>query len=285
MANLVRDEKHGYLRIAERPDGEALEALYSDYFYQEEKPTYLTKTLEEFDYWEALFGLRLKRIEQERGGPGRLLDIGAGGGFFLEAARRRGWEVAGVEPSRQAVAFAAEHFGIEIFRGFLEELPAPGAPFDAIHTALVLEHVADPERFIETALALLRPGGLLWVEVPNDFNPLQEAIVATLEKPCWWIAPGHHLNYFDFDSLARLLTAHGCEEIDRLASFPMEFFPLMGLDYIGDDAAGKAAHRQRMTFERRLLDHDPATLLRLYRALAGAGMGRTCNLLVRKKEG
>ncbi len=283
--SIKTDPKYGFKRIASPPDGDDLKSLYSDYFYDRDKPTYLTRVEQELDYWQAIFGLRLEMMKREIGRSGTILDIGAGGGFFLHSAAQKGWQVAGVEPSTEAVSYAADSFGLDLFCGFLQEFPPPPRPFDAIHTSLVLEHVADPEAFVRQTLALLKPGGVLWVEVPNDFNGLQLAITSQLDKPQWWVVPEHHLNYFNFDTLSALLCGQGAQEIARFATFPMEIFPLMGIDYIGDDQAGTQAHRMRMTFEKSLLQHQPEQLLALYGALAQAGVGRTCNLLVRKEGG
>ena len=159
----------------------------------------------------------------------------------------------------------------------------PGGAFDAIHMALVLEHVREPHDFLTRALSLLKPGGAMWVEVPNDFNRFQDVIVTALDKPRWWIVPEHHLNYFNFDSLSTLLKRCGAEEVSRSASFPMEIFVLMGMDYIGNDEIGSKAHAHRMAFEKKMLAHDSDTLAHFYGALARAGLGRTCNILAVKR--
>ena len=52
---------------------------------------------------------------------------------------------------------------------------------------------------------LLAPGGLLYIRVPNDFNPLQLAAQQKLGADPWWIAVPDHVNYFDVDSLCRAL--------------------------------------------------------------------------------
>ncbi len=280
---LKTDPKYGFQYVANPPTGDELKSLYSDSFYDQDKPTYLTKVEQELDYWQTMFGLRVELMEAKLGHTGRILDIGAGGGFFLSSAARKGWIVDGVEPAKQAVQYARKRFGFDLFCGFLHEFPPPKQLFDAIHTSLVVEHVVDPAAFLQQTLALLRPGGLLWIEVPNDFNSLQQTITTQLDKPQWWIVPEHHLNYFNFDTLSRLLRDLGTQEVDRLASFPMEMFPLMGMDYLGNDQIGKEAHTMRMNFEKNLLQHQPDVLLSLYRSLARAGFGRTCNLLVEKR--
>ena len=148
--------------------------------------------------------------------------------------------------------------------------------------SLVLEHVRDPWDVLRRIYQLLRPGGVLWVEVPNDFNPLQQVIVTNLEKPRWWVVPEHHLNYFNFETLSKTLAHLGFIEQKRSTSFPMELFVLMGCDYIGNDQVGSKAHSMRMNLENHLLATHPQLLDDLYQALASKGLGRTCNILVQK---
>ena len=127
------------------------------------------------------------------------------------------------------------------------------------------------------------PGGVMCLTVPNDFSPLQIAAQDGKGHAPWWIAPPHHLNYFDFDSLEALLTRLGLKPVDRLTSFPMEAFLLMGDDYVADPATGKACHRRRMNFD---LAFEAAGIgdvrRRLYGALAAAGIGREATVIAVK---
>jgi 2-polyprenyl-3-methyl-5-hydroxy-6-metoxy-1,4-benzoquinol methylase len=71
---------------------------------------------------------------------GRVLDLGAGIGAFLNAMKQRGWEITGIEPDAGARQQARHLFGIDLREtGFLNELPA--GSFDAITLWHVLEHV------------------------------------------------------------------------------------------------------------------------------------------------
>ena len=93
-----------------------------------------------------------------------------------------------------------------------------------------------------------------------------------------------HLNYFDYESLSGLLARRGLHEIDRLASFPIEMFLLMGEDYVGNSEVGSECHGRRMRFERSLIETGQrGELMQIYRALARAGVGRTCGILARKE--
>jgi len=103
-------------------------------------------------------------------GPGRLLDIGCGNGRLLLRARRDGWQVKGLELSAEMAAFAAERVGCEVLTDdFLTLEPAPEdrEAFDVVSLRHVLEHLPEPLLAMQKISALLRPGGLLLVEMPN----------------------------------------------------------------------------------------------------------------------
>lgn len=291
----LRRAADGFWQVWPRPTPEALRTLYRDAFYQQDKTSYLDDRERERDYWDAIWSMRRGLIEAALPATRRsLLDVGCSGGFLLDHFRATGWSAHGIEPSPHAAAWARTRFGLDVFCGELLEISPEAAPaatrdvlsgegFDAIHCAQVLEHVLEPERCVARIASLLAPGGIAYIEVPNDFNVLQRTARSRLGKNEWWVAPDHHLNYFDYDSLSRLLARHGLVEIDRLASFPIEMFLLMGDDYVGHPEVGAASHGRRMAFERSLIEAGRIdTLAELYRALARAGIGRTSAILARK---
>lgn len=102
--------------------------------------------------------------------PGRLLDIGCGNGRLLWLARQRGWTVQGLELSPEMARHAAERVGCPVLaRDFLQLEPeaAEREAFDVVSLRHVLEHLPEPRRAMDRISALLRPGGLLLVEMPN----------------------------------------------------------------------------------------------------------------------
>lgn len=94
---------------------------------------------------------------------GKLLDIGAGTGDFLNAANRHGWDVTGVEPNDKARSIAAAK---QLDLQTDTKRFAPGS-FDAITMWHVLEHVPDPEAQAAELHRLLKDEGVLVVAVPN----------------------------------------------------------------------------------------------------------------------
>ncbi|MCW2990131.1 MAG: SAM-dependent methyltransferase [Solirubrobacterales bacterium] len=123
----------------------------------------------------ASFGENLQRAEAILGRRGALLDVGCGLGLALVAAERRGWEAVGVEPS---ITFADEgrrRFGVDIRDGFFEPDSFPASSFDVVVLSGVLEHVFDPVGLLRQAGAVLRPGGLVYIDVPNESGWMQSA--------------------------------------------------------------------------------------------------------------
>ncbi len=98
---------------------------------------------------------------------GRLLEIGAGDGYFLDAARRAGWTVEGLELSQPRVARAQEWFNLELKCADLDHAPFPAESFDAICMFQLIEHVHDPRNVLQRVHRLLRPGGVMMISTPN----------------------------------------------------------------------------------------------------------------------
>ncbi len=109
----------------------------------------------------------LNLIERKRE-VGRLLDVGTGCGFFIVAAKNRGWGVNGIEPSIQSIEVAKQINGLEVFNGTLREYCGNGL-FDVVTFINVLDHSTEPWKEIERANHLLEPGGIIYIRFPNGF--------------------------------------------------------------------------------------------------------------------
>jgi len=116
---------------------------------------------------DKLFRHILHSIEK-RTQRGRLLDVGTGCGFFLLAAKNRGWQVEGIEPSAESVEVACRLSDVNVFHGTLQEYEGRDQ-FDVVTLINVLEYSALPWREIDRARQLLRTGGLLYIRFVNGF--------------------------------------------------------------------------------------------------------------------
>ena len=154
------------------------------------------------------FRSALARLHELTGG-GRLVDVGIGSGLLLHLARQSGFVPLGVEISASAAESARREFGVEVLEGSFEAIELPG-PVDVITLADVIEHTQDPLAFVRRAATNLRPGGVLFVAVPNHASVLfriadlvaRLPVLGDLARRLY--VPNHYW-YFSPKTLTRLL--------------------------------------------------------------------------------
>ncbi len=110
----------------------------------------------------------LARAEQLTGGRGSVLDIGAGRGELLRKAREAGWKATGIEPSASFAAHAAHYSGAEIKSEPVEHCNFDEGSFDVVILGAVLEHLYNPDETVREIARILRRGGALYIDVPNE---------------------------------------------------------------------------------------------------------------------
>ena len=141
---------------------------------------------------------------------GRLLDVGCGNGIFLATMKELGWEVAGVEPDRQAARVAREQFGLNVHVGTLEEAGFADGTFDAITMSHVVEHLADPISALRECWRVLRKGGRLVVTTPNI-----ESLGHRLYGKAWiGLDPPRHLFLFSPPTLRTCIERSGLQVLE-----------------------------------------------------------------------
>lgn len=196
---MMRCGNCGSVYLNPRPDEESLPRAYEDYYTHHAESTdipdsgtsgliwglingYLNRRFgmrrqphNSLGYWlfsliEPLrlkldyFGRHLTRASFPQ--PGRLLDIGCGNGAFLLRTQDLGWDVVGCEPDSQAVKTCRSQ-GLRVFHGDAFHDGLKERSFDVVTMSHVIEHVSNPTLLLRRAFALLRPGGLLWLALPN----------------------------------------------------------------------------------------------------------------------
>jgi SAM-dependent methyltransferase len=275
----------GFRHILPIPSQVELEKVYRSEYYTQEKPLYIERNLEDQEWWKVVYDGRFDLFERLLPfSPRRLLDVGSGPGFFLRRGEDRGWQCVGIEPSRKAATFARAA-GLTVKRAFLSEVSAVEmGTFDVVYMNEVLEHTPDPTAILRQSMELLKPSGLLCIVVPNDYNPLQKALQDVCGFPSWWVAPPHHINYFNVTSVKALVQKVGLEIVDVEATFPIDLFLLMGENYVGNDELGRKCHGRRKNLELNLkkagLNHLKHTL---YHFFAELGIGREVQVIARRR--
>ncbi len=170
---VVSCEGCGLVFLSPRPREEAALALYQDpaYYDSETKGHGYDEYLEVRDNWLRTFRHRLHRIGRYQP-RGRLLDVGCGPGFLLDAAAALGYEAWGIDPSAYAVALASERHPDRVRVAVLETADFAPQSFDLVIAADAFEHVYAPLRVLAAAERLLRPDGVLAITTPDPTSLL-----------------------------------------------------------------------------------------------------------------
>jgi SAM-dependent methyltransferase len=135
---------------------------------------------------------------------GRFLDVGCGDGRVMAAMQRAGFDVDGIETDAVAAELAYGRTGVKPFIGDLHAYDT-NANVDVISFIHCLEHVGNPREDLERAFALLRPGGILYIAVPNA-GSLESNVFGS----CWYALDlPRHFWGFNPRSLQRIIEESG----------------------------------------------------------------------------
>ncbi|HLM28100.1 MAG TPA: class I SAM-dependent methyltransferase [Thermoleophilaceae bacterium] len=207
-SDLVRCALCGHIQVAELPPHAELEEAYAEV----DESAYL----EEERGQRATARRSLEAIER-RVDRGSICDLGCWVGFLLSEAEGRGWRAQGVEPSRFAADYARRQFGLSVQNTTLDRAELPAESFEAVVLADVLEHLPDPGATLDRVRALLRPGGVLLLALPDSGSLVARALGAR-----WWSVIPTHVQYFTRPSLTLLLGRHGFT-VERVDTAPKAF--------------------------------------------------------------
>ena len=278
-----RNKDFGFYQVSPTPSAEEITKFYADEFYSGQYKQFNNSALDvqlvDHEFHDSHREDICKAIQEITKRPLRgqkILDAGCGWAQTLLYFKDQGALCFGFDPAPEAVEYAQKQ-GLTVKLAGMENVDVfSGVRFDAVTLLNVLEHLADPVAVMrEIRQKLLNPGGLLIIEVPNDFNAFQICGQQLHGLEEWWVAPPAHLNYFNNESLCALLTGTGYVVQRTEASFPLEMFLLFGDNYVADKAMGRQCHERRMAFERNLRKQGMEDVLhRFYRSLAEQNLGR-----------
>ncbi|MBN1299258.1 MAG: class I SAM-dependent methyltransferase [Actinobacteria bacterium] len=145
-----------------------------------------------------------KKIDRWKKPPGRLLDVGCAAGFFVNAAKKHGWDAAGVDPSNWLVKWGIENLGVKLYAGTLKDIGFGDKEFDVLTIWDVLEHVPDPAKELQECYRVLKKGGIIVINYP-DFG----SILSRLAGRRWWFLLSNHLYYFTEKTIRKYLENSG----------------------------------------------------------------------------
>lgn len=176
-------------------------------FYKSER--YVCHKLDDPESMLAKADYVLGRLEHHQPGKGVLLDFGCGSGWLIDRAKQRGWDAVGFDVGDSALTHCRDR-GLPVVSS-LDRIADESC--DAIVLHHVLEHVERFDELFDVLGRMLKPGGKLFVEVPNA-----DSLRARLSPPAFsrhlaaderYRAFPIHLSYFSGANLARLMERFG----------------------------------------------------------------------------
>ena len=96
-----------------------------------------------------------------------ILDVGCGSATLLGLLKRYGFRVRGVDFSSEASKIAKSENGVDVTVGSLEDARFPDQSFDVVTLFHVMEHVTNPRRVLSEVARVLKPNGVVILQVPN----------------------------------------------------------------------------------------------------------------------
>lgn len=202
---LINCRNCGHIYQSPRPSQAEIGAFYPDDYQPFRRAIAKERSLAMRALRHLQLRTRCLQVARLRDG-GRLLDVGASTGLFLNEMRRYGdWQLAGVELNEHAASYARETFGLEMSVGQLEDAPWPSDFFDVITLWDVLEHLPNPRSALSKIHELLAEHGLLILSVPNA-----DSVDAWLFGRYWiGLDAPRHMSVFSVATLRRLLEETG----------------------------------------------------------------------------
>ena len=285
FSTYIQSHPFGYHELKDKPAKPDLKAYYEQRYYQNSvrthRPSY---SPQELLFRENKCVQKRMLVEniwgQQKPAEPSLLDVGAGEGFVMDHFDRAGYAV----PCTAVIARKLQHHHPHLLDrldcGDIEELVQQAvesqAEFDLVILDNVLEHLLEPGQLLACVAQLLRPDGVLIIEVPNDFSMVQNHLLAEgrIPRP-FWVASPDHISYFNADGLNALLNHHGFAVQTMLADFPIDLFLFNDkTNYVTDATAGKGCHQARIEIENLMHAQNPQATLDMYAAMAKLGVGR-----------
>jgi len=163
-------------------------------------------------------------------GGGNLIDVGCGQGEFLEAvSRRKNFNFWGIDIAKKNIDFIKQTYGLdkvynETLENFCKRKDIP--KFDVVTLFEVLEHLVNPNEFLDEIKKITKPGGYLVLSTPNS-----DRFGGTKED---WDYPPNHIFHWNKKSISSFLLSHGFE-IESITEQPFskDFFVIRGILSLG----------------------------------------------------
>jgi len=168
----------------------------------------LVTKLNKLPYHKAFVGEHLNKNKNLS-----ILDFGCSTGYFLNYCKDLGHtDLLGVELNKAHAMVGIKEYGLDI-KDYFSPKEIKDRKFDLISLFHVIEHVQNPVEKLKEVVALLKPGGLIYMSNPIWFSDLRDASGMTIDFEGLYIP--HHINVFSYDSHDNMLNLCGLEIVNE----------------------------------------------------------------------
>ena len=212
------------------------------YFFEEYRKQYGRTYLEDYQSIRKVGLRRARRMlkllrprvtRRDSQGHPRLLDVGCAYGPFMDAARRTGFRVMGVDVASAAVGYVRNTLRFPAIQGSIEDAALRGrwkpASLDGVAMWYVIEHLDEVRTVLRWVAEVVRPGGVLAFATPNGrgISALKDRRAFLRNSPAdhvtvWTpLVTRRVLRRFGFRTVRTVVTGHhperfpGCARVRR----------------------------------------------------------------------
>jgi SAM-dependent methyltransferase len=196
----------------------------------------------------------------------RVLEIGSGGGYFLQKLRNRGiTDLTGLEISTDAVA-ACRTKGFHVVQSPIEQFAStPVEPFDVICSFQIFEHLPNVDSTIRKSIEVLKEGGTMIISVPNN-----DSVIFSKDPYHTLNLPPHHVMLWDEASLRKIADIYNLELVDIhksvASSIEKSWIYKLQLMAMFGAQAGSLIHVLTRFLAKRIMGRkDGSTIIGVYR--------------------
>ncbi|MDF2667958.1 MAG: class SAM-dependent methyltransferase [Paenibacillus sp.] len=283
MLDKVEKNRYDYYELIHKPSEDELQQYYAMKYYQEDNSSYSqTYSSEEIQYIRNKIEQKYTVIQKilHPSVQLSLLDVGCGEGWALEFFNKKGWDVQGLDYSNHGCMTHNPQMSPnlqvgDIYRN-LDRMINNNQVFNVIWLDNVLEHVLDPGGLLEKCNQLITDGGVLLIEVPNDFSLVQQHLLQTnqIERP-FWIAIPDHISYFNRNGLIALCEDYSWTNYLTMSDYPIDLHLFNEhTNYITDRSKGPSCHKSRVAIENLMHSSSIEKTNEMYRIMSELGIGR-----------
>lgn len=149
----------------------------------------------------------------------KLIDIGCGRGYFLDEARKKGFDVYGIDLSNKVIKYAKDVLKLHVLKGNFNKITLV-KKFDICVLNQVIEHTQNPKLLIKSCKKILNKNGLIYIATPN----IDSLLYKIMGKKYEYFLPPEHLGYYNKKSLTYLLENNNFKILSiKYWSYPSNF--------------------------------------------------------------